>query len=682
MAGKLDDAPALGIFLRLLAYSFHYRSRILSGIFVSFIVAVLNGLSLTAFIPLFDALGDRRAVFEIQFSHNERAVLARVIRWVETERAKGTYAPPTDVPAVIPAVPPSPEKIKREMALVYLNATFSDSDYGLSRLDSLWLRTLIRWKLRINAAGLSPLNVVFTACLIVFPLYVVRLLLHLVSVRLIAGTGYQAVRDIRQALYDKAQNLPLTYYYREKTGLLMSRIINDVEIVAAVISSNMRDAITNVFYILVNLVILAYLNWQLLILCLLTIPLVLSPNMLFSRKIRSSTSRTQQLLADLNAHVQESIGGVRVIRAFAMETAEMLRFKAVNARFYWRTFKEQFYVRFAPNLVELTSTLVTLGIIGLGAYYADATNFTGGEFFAFLITLLFILRPIIQLSSMYSKVMQASSAGRRVFEIMDAPLDAVDPVNPTPLRPMKDAIVFENVSFTYPGTDKQVLSDVNLRVPAGSTVALVGESGAGKSTLVDLLARFFEPTTGRITIDGQDIRSFRAKDHRSRIGIVQQDVFLFHGTVHENIAYGRTDYTHDQVEAAARLAHAHTFIRELADGYHTVLGELGLTLSGGQRQRVSMSRALLRNPEILILDEATSALDTESEREVQRALEHLVKNRTTFVIAHRLSTIESADLIVVISGGKIVDMGTHDDLIQRVGLYQRLQDIARRAHLQ
>ncbi len=652
----------------------------LSGIGVSFVVALLNGISLTAFYPLFDALGDKRPVFEIQFTQSERAILEKAL--VTSGEIQIIKLPDgrTETRG-LPRVPAAPDKIKKDEALAYLNGTFKDRDYGLDRIELLRLRTIIRGKLRINAAGISPLEVVYTACLIVFPLYMLRLVLHLVSVRLIAGTGYRAVKDIRSDLYENAQRLPLTYYYKEKTGLLMSRIINDVEIVAAVISSNLRDAITNIFYILVNLVLLLYLNAPLFLVCAVTVPFMLTPVMLFSRKIRSSTQRTQQLLADLNAHVQESITGVRVIRSLGMEKHETNRFAAVNDRFYWRTFKEQFYVRMAPNLVELFSTLVTLAIIGFGAYFTDNTNFTGGEFFAFLFTLLFIIRPIIQLSSMYSKILQASAAGTRIFEIMDADQEMVDPPKPAPPELLREAIVFENVCFAYPGTEKDVLSDINLRVPAGATVAIVGESGSGKSTLVDVLARFFDPTQGRILLDGHDLREYRVKDHRARIGIVQQDIFLFHGTIHDNISYGRTEYTHDQVETAARLAHAHDFIRDFADGYHTMLGELGLTLSGGQRQRISMARALLRNPEILILDEATSALDTESEREVQRALETLFKNRTTFVIAHRLSTIEKADFIVVLSGGRIVDQGTHDDLMLREGLYQRLQDISRRAVL-
>jgi len=362
-----------------------------------------------------------------------------------------------------------------------------------------------------------------------------------------------------------------------------------------------------------------------------------------------------------------------------MENYETERFQKVNQKLYWRSFKQEFYLRMGPNLVELTSASVTIGVIALGASFLDPANFTGGAMITFLITLMFILRPIMQLSGMYGKINQSVISGRRIFEIMDMDLEVKDPENPVAYSPLKDSIEFKDVHFTYPETEAEILHGISMKVKAGQTVAIVGESGSGKSTLMDLLARFFSPTGGSILIDGEDINNFKVYDHRKRIGIVTQEIFLFHGTIKENIAYGKPEYSVSDVEKAAKLANAHDFIMELPDGYDTVIGTGGFTLSGGQRQRIAISRALLRNPEILILDEATSALDTESERLVQNALERLFMNRTTFVIAHRLSTIEKADFIVVISGGKIADTGTHEDLIKRKGLYAKLQEISRKA---
>lgn len=650
-------------FLRLLSYTLKYRGRFVSGVLLSFIVAVLNGLSLTAFVPLFDALGSRMDTFAIQHSEVERDILQRAIE--HEYQGDG------------PGFPQAPAKIQAENALELLNATYENKDYGLNRADHLQLRTIIRWKLRINAAKLEPLDVVYTALIVIIPLYVLKLILLLISVRLIAGTGYMAVRDIRGDLYRSAQRLPLTYFYRERTGLLMSRLINDVEVVGAVISSNLRDSITNFFYLVTHVALLAYLNLTLLLISAFTVPLILSPVLLFTRKIRKSTTKSQELLADLNAHLQENISGLRVIRSFGMEGHERDRFKGVNDKLYWRNFKQQFYLKMGPNLVELTSAIVLIGMMALGGAFVDNVNFTGGEFMAFLVTLLFIIRPIIQLSSMYGKIVQSNAAGVRIFDIIDKKPDVTSPENPVEVRRMKDSLKFTNVEFQYPGTDKKVLHGVNLEVPAGSTVALVGESGGGKSTMMDLLARFFDPDSGSITIDGINIRDFRLEDYRKRIGIVQQEIFLFHGSIRENIAYGNPEYDHKRVETAARLAFAHDFIYELPEGYDTMIGERGYLLSGGQRQRIAIARALLNDPEILILDEATSALDTESERLVQQALDRLFRNRTTFVIAHRLSTIEQADIIFVVSDGKIVDSGKHQELMQRGGLYARLQNISR-----
>ncbi|MCB1303150.1 MAG: ABC transporter ATP-binding protein [Leptospiraceae bacterium] len=669
-------------FLRLLGYSLKYRTPFLTGVLVSFFVAVLNGVSLTTFYPLFDALGDRGGgePFVIQFSESERKLLTKAVAYSALHYIEAPeQARLLSGQVKLPDVPDAPEKIRKDLAERLLHYTRYDKDYGLNNTQQLNLRTMVRWKLKINEAAFDPLKVIYTALIVVFPLYLLKLIFHLISVQLIAKTGYKAVRDLRSDLYEAAQNLPLNYFYREKTGLLMSRMINDVEIVAAVISSNMRDSITNFFYLITHLFLLAYLNLELLIVSAVTLPLILAPVALFTRKISRSTRKSQELLADLNANLQEDIQGVRVIRSFVMEDQQAERFERVNQRLSWRSFKEQFYLKMGPNLVELSSALMMLAIIALGAAYLDGTNFTIGEFITFLMALMFIIRPIIQLASMVGKVAQASAAADRIFSIADRRPDITDPESPVTVPEVQKGITFENIQFTYPESDAQVIKGIDLDIPAGTTVALVGESGGGKSTLMDLLARFFDPDQGRILVDGVDIRNFALSDYRSHIGIVQQDTFLFHGSIRENIAYGSPEHDQSEVEKAARLAHAHDFITEMPEGYDTMVGERGVTLSGGQRQRISIARALLHDPEIMILDEATSALDTESERLVQDALERLFKNRTTFVIAHRLSTIEKADIIVVISHGTIEDMGRHEDLMERSGLYARLQQISREA---
>lgn len=675
------------VFLRLLGYSLRYRKRFWPGLAVAFLVAVLNGLGLNALFPFFEALGDKSAEFALPFSRAERNIVKKTM--VKTV----TRVPGSSAVEYLPVRVDLEGSWKEYLGLLdarkavkidrikaqQLLDIFPAHAQGITDLEQLQLRYIVYWKLRLNANGFKPIEVVYWALFILIPLVALRLALQLVTVRLIAKAGYMAVRDIRAQLYSKVQELPLTFFYRQKSGVIVSRMINDAEVVAAVISSNLRDAITNIFIVITHFFLLAYYNYQLLIVSIVAVPLMLSPVTLFARKIRKSTGKSQEYLADLNSLLKEAISGVRVIRSFAMEGYETEQFRHANQKLYWRTFKQQFYLRASPNLVELTSALVVIGILGLGAFFLDPTDFTGGQFIVFLVILLSLIRPIIQLSGMVGKVQQGSEAGRRIFEILDRPRDILEPKEPAMLRPLRKQIEFKNISFEYPETDRLVLDGVNLTVEAGQTVALVGESGSGKSTFMDLMARFFDPGQGSIKIDGVDIRQFRIQDHRARIGIVQQETFLFHGTVRENIAYGRPDISIREIMKAARLAHAHDFIKQLPGKYDAMIGERGLNLSGGQRQRISIARALLRDPEILILDEATSALDTQGERLVQHALERLFRNRTVFVIAHRLSTIEKADLIVVLSGGKIVDMGKHADLMQKGGLYARLQEISREA---
>lgn len=672
------------VFLRLLKYSLRYRTQFAAGILLAFLVAALNGLSLTALLPFFEALGDKSQEFKVQVSRAERNIIKKAMLHPLLEGRRIDVFLVNRLPGDDQGWreylgldgPLKGEKIDREKSALLVRV-IPRSDNGLTTVEDLQLRYIILWKLRLNANGFRPIEVIYWVLIIYVPLVMLRLGLLIATVRLIARSGYRGVRDIRADLYAKVQELPLTFFYRQRSGVIMSRMINDAETIAAVISSNLRDSITNVFMVATNLLILAFFNVKLLIVSVLAVPLMLSPVTLFSRKIRKSTDKSQEYLADMNGLVQEAISGVKVIRSFGMEGYEKEQFRAANQKLYWRSFKQQFYLRASPNLVELTSALVVVGVLALGTLFVDPVDFTFADFFVFLLLLVSMIRPIIQLSGMIAKIAQASEAGRRIFELLDRPRDLPEPRMPEILRPMRKHLEFKNVSFTYPETEKRVLDKIDLHVEAGQTVALIGESGSGKSTLVDLMARFFDPTEGSIRIDGHDIRDFRITDHRSRIGIVQQENFLFHGTVRENIAYGRPDVSIREIMKAARLAHAHDFIKQLPGKYDAMIGEKGLNLSGGQRQRIAIARALLRDPEILILDEATSALDTQSERLVQHALERLFRNRTVFVIAHRLSTIEKADAIVVLSGGQIVDKGRHEELMKKGGLYARLQEISR-----
>jgi len=604
----------------------------MAGIFFAVLTALINASSITVLIPLFDALGsDKKTNFHLDYTAPEYNIL-----------------------------------IKEKM-------------FGRSSLDGLekLKRLIIVLKFRVNNAikDMDSTEIVWTICKLIVPLYVMKMICFLLSVFCIATSGYNAVRDLRQELFDKVQTLPLTYFYKEKTGLLMSRIINDAEIIAAIISSNLRDAIINFFYVITHLFVLLYLNTELLLIASITVPVIIYPVTLFTKKISKSTSKFQERMADLNANVQEMISGIRVIRSFSMEDHELEKFNDINTKLSHRNFKGQFYLQVAPGLVELTSSIVVLGFFAIGAKLIFDGSFTQGEFMAFLLTLLFLLRPLTQLSQMFGKITQAKISGERIFEIIDKEnSESHAEESGVHVSPLKDSIQFKNIHFQYPETSSDVLHGIDFEIKIGDTVAFVGSSGSGKSTLMDLIPRFYNLSIGEITFDGVNISEYNLHDLRRKIGIVTQNIFLFHGTVAENIAYGRPNSNLNEIIEAAKLANAHEFIMEMEHGYNSFLGVRGLNLSGGQRQRLVIARALLRNPEILILDEATSALDAQTEKLVGDALDRLFKNRTTFIIAHRLSTIRRIPKIVVMDTGQIAEVGNHESLIAQNGLYAKLYE--------
>ncbi|MBK6605926.1 MAG: ABC transporter ATP-binding protein [Leptospiraceae bacterium] len=620
------------IFRRLLSYSLKYKYRFMAGIFFAVLTALINASSITVLIPLFDALGsDKKTNFHLDYTAPEYNIL-----------------------------------IKEKM-------------FGRSSLDGLekLKRLIIVLKFRVNNAikDMDSTEIVWTICKLIVPLYVMKMICFLLSVFCIATSGYNAVRDLRQELFDKVQTLPLTYFYKEKTGLLMSRIINDAEIIAAIISSNLRDAIINFFYVITHLFVLLYLNTELLLIASITVPVIIYPVTLFTKKISKSTSKFQERMADLNANVQEMISGIRVIRSFSMEDHELEKFNDINTKLSHRNFKGQFYLQVAPGLVELTSSIVVLGFFAIGAKLIFNGSFTQGEFMAFLLTLLFLLRPLTQLSQMFGKITQAKISGERIFEIIDKEnSESHEEESGLHVSPLKKSIQFKNIHFQYPETNSDVLHGIDFEIKIGDTVAFVGSSGSGKSTLMDLIPRFYNLSIGEITFDGVNISEYNLHDLRRKIGIVTQNIFLFHGTVAENIAYGRPNSNLNEIIEAAKLANAHEFIMEMEHGYNSFLGVRGLNLSGGQRQRLVIARALLRNPEILILDEATSALDAQTEKLVGDALDRLFKNRTTFIIAHRLSTIRRIPKIVVMDSGQIAEVGNHESLIAQNGLYAKLYE--------
>lgn len=519
-------------------------------------------------------------------------------------------------------------------------------------------------------------EMVYLFCLIILPMYLLKLLSLAGTIYFVNSAGLLSVRDLRQALYEKLQELPLNDFLREKTGILMSRIINDVDTVGKVVSNDLKDAINDFFSIVIHLIILLVLSWQLFFLIFIIIPFILGPVSTLADRIRRSTKNQQERLSALNGDLQEVISGIRVIRAFSMEDKEAERFYEVNADLSDKTFKTHFYHQVGPAMIELSGSVVTMIFLGIGAYLLEDPSFSKGRFLVFFITLIFLMRPLKQMGILVNLVQASASAGERVFEILSRQTDIQDPIKPIALGPLTKNIVYDDVSYIYPGTDTYALRGLHLEIPKGGTIAIVGSSGAGKSTLIDLLPRLIDPSSGAILWDGVNAKDLLLDNLRRRIGVVSQNIFLFNGSIRENIAYGNPEATEEEIRQAADDAFASEFIESFDEGYDTIVGERGVMLSGGQRQRISIARTLLANPEVLILDEATSALDTESERLIQQAFVRLYQNKTVIIIAHRLSTVKIADTIYYLENGEILERGSHTDLISNpTSKYKRLYEM-------
>ena len=504
-------------------------------------------------------------------------------------------------------------------------------------------------------------------------IYFLRGVGRYVASSLMQKIGQQTVRDIRNHLYRHIQTLSLSFFHRTTTGRLVSRIVNDIQLIQDSISIVVYDIFRDSFTVIALLAVLIYRDPQLSLFAILVIPFAAALITRLGRRLRGISRNTQAQMADLTSLMHETFSGFRVVQAFGMQKYEINRFKKENESYYSLTLKAIRINELTSPLLEFVAAFGIAAIVWYGGQAVIEGKTTVGSFFSFLTALFMLFTPISKLSRVYNKIQQAMGAASRVFETLDTQSEIADSPGAKPLQPLKSEVVMENISFAYDTED--VLRNINLTIKAGSILAIVGTSGAGKSTIVDLIARFYDPTHGRLLFDGNDISGVTLESLRSQIGIVTQEIFLFNDTVRNNIAYGRDDASMVRVTAAAKAAYADEFIMQMEDGYETEIGERGVRLSGGQRQRLSIARAIMKDPAILILDEATSALDTESEMVVQKALGNLMKNRTTFVIAHRLSTILNADRIIVLDKGKIMEDGKHEELLQKNGIYKKLYQL-------
>ena len=522
----------------------------------------------------------------------------------------------------------------------------------------------------------NPFDSLKIVCgLMAFTFFMKNLLIYSKSL-VTARLNLNIVRDMRNQLYDHAMRLPVTYFDRTKSGNMLSLIVNDVQSINASMTGTFDKLFTEPMRLITFVTMLFIINAKLTLAVFIIFPVLGFLIGKIGRSVRRRSKRVLEYMSGLLSILHETIGGVRAVKMFSMNDAEVKKFANENEKFIHHSFKSTSIGAISSPLTEVLGVIVVIILLWYGGQQVlVAKGFGADDFIKFLIFLFSVFTPLKTLTNINNTLQQGFAAADRVFSVLDSKTEVLNIFKPENVPAFDKRIEFKNVHFTYPGCEDEVLHDINFSINKGSIVALVGSSGSGKSTILDLLPRFYELSSGAITIDGTDISTMDLVGLRNLFGIVSQETVLFNETVFNNIAYGMSNATFDQVKNAALAANAWEFIERLPDGLETVIGERGVMLSGGQRQRLSIARALLRNPPVLILDEATSALDTESEQLVQNAINNLISNRTALVVAHRLSTIRHADTIVVLENGYVVEQGGHEDLLALGKRYKYFHDI-------
>lgn len=545
-------------------------------------------------------------------------------------------------------------------------AVFCMAVSGLSNVVVPWLIKDVIDKVLANK-DTQTLNFI---CIGILVLFVIRGFFYFWQKYLMSYIGQRIVNDIRETLYRHIQSMSLSYFDKRKTGNIMSNLTNDVTALQTAIADNLISFVQEAVILIGSLVSMFYLYWKLTFLTLGIVPLVIFTINYFGKRLRMAGHRVQGKLADITSLIEEAVSGIRIIRSFNREEYEIARFVDQNDKNFWALMATTRLTALLTPFIQFFAAIAVVGIIWYGGMSVIDGKMTAGALIAFLIYAVNLSNPVRRISEIYGEIQRSLAAADRVFETLDTKADVEEKKYARDLDVVRGKVEFDHVYFSYDEAHA-ALTDFNLTVNPGQVVALVGPSGAGKSTIANLVPRFYDVTAGSLKIDGIDVRDVTFSSLRQQVGLVPQETMLFNATIMDNILYGRLAATEAEVVAAAKAANAHEFIKELSDGYATVVGDRGSALSGGQRQRIAIARAILKDPRILILDEATSALDTESEKIVQAALERLMQGRTSLVIAH-LSTVRNADKIIVINHGSIAEAGTHDELLAADGLYASL----------
>lgn len=538
------------------------------------------------------------------------------------------------------------------------------------RIPGLLGRLLDRIPALDNSAAQAGATGVIIACIVVPLVMILRSSLSYLNSYCMAWVSFRMLRDLRRALFAHLLHQSLDFFNKAKSGNLISRVSNDVRVAQAAFINVAADIFKDPFSVFVGVAVLLSLDWKFCVAALVLFPICLVPIIIFGRKVRKAGKAEEDEAGTMSVILQESFAGIRVIKSFAREDFQADQFIKSSEQ----QFRNSLRVRKSTEIVQpLIETVSAFGV-ALALLYVFFFEIPPELLLALLSGIFLLYEPAKKISRLHMQMQKALGASTTVFELMKQQPSIQDAPDAKPLLHCKGSIEFRNVSFFY-GPDAPALHEVNLLVPSGAQYALVGSSGAGKTTLLSLLQRFYDPQDGAVLLDGQDLRSLQQRSLREAVGVVSQETFLFHDTIAENIRFGRLDATHEEIIAAAKLAHAHEFISAQPEGYETIIGDKGAMLSGGQQQRLAIARAVLKNAPILLLDEATSALDSESERMIQQALEELTKGKTVIAIAHRLSTILKSDQIVLMEHGRISAVGPHGDLYQSSATYRHLYDL-------